>query len=92
LSNPPEGLSPADDQHDRITAPLDRAGARALADHAADSPGASAAHRAHRAVPLPDLPLRGSEAKATASDAVERGKEVAQEAAESAKERGKEQE
>jgi hypothetical protein len=34
---------------------------RALADHAADSPGVDAANVSDPAVPLPDLPLRGSE-------------------------------
>jgi hypothetical protein len=55
-------LAPADDQHDRIATPLDRAGPRALADHTADSPRASAPHPADRAVALSDLALRSSEA------------------------------
>jgi hypothetical protein len=54
-------LPAADNQHDCTAALLDRAGTRALADHAADSPRVTPLHRADRAVPLPDLQLRGSE-------------------------------
>jgi hypothetical protein len=56
-------LSPARHQRDRITAPLDGARTRALADHTAAqrAPRANAAHPANRAVPLPDPPLRRSE-------------------------------
>lgn len=52
-------LPAADNQRDRIAAPLDHAGTRVLADDTADSPGVTPLHRAERAVPLPDLPLRG---------------------------------
>jgi hypothetical protein len=55
-------LPPTDDQNDRIAAPLDRAGTRALADNAADSLGVDPTNPSDPAVSLPDLPLRGSEA------------------------------
>jgi hypothetical protein len=57
-------LPSADGERHGITAPLDRTGTGALADHAANSPGVNAANVANRAVPGPDRPLRGSEPEA----------------------------
>ena len=56
------GLSSTDDERDRITASLDRSGLRALAYYAADAARMSSPHSANGTVPLPQLPLGGSEA------------------------------
>jgi len=54
-------LARPDNEPDREAASPNRARPRALVDHAPDSPGVGTANAADPAVPLPDLPPRGSE-------------------------------
>jgi hypothetical protein len=51
-------LPPADGERDGITAPLDRTGTRALADHAADSPREGATDLPDEAAGARENPLR----------------------------------